>query len=168
VPAATPAVTRPLDSVAILPFTGQWDKPDVANPDWPQKVRSLLEVLLPDTLSKGLVEQAPPGSLRIIATEVVRDRKLSSQSSLESGKALNVAAVLSGRVAADGKLSIQLIAVDSGELLWGKTYQLMFTLNPLSSMYVIGPGNEDYADIIKNVVMKLTGKEPVAAPIDRK
>ncbi len=87
VPAPTPAAPRPLDSVAVLPVTGQWDTPDGAGPDWPQKLHTFLEVLLPDGLSKGLVEQAPPGSLKILATEVVRDRMPATQSATATGKA---------------------------------------------------------------------------------
>jgi TolB-like protein len=170
VEAPKPVAAKPLDSVAILPFTGQWAKPDSAGPDWPQKMQSLLETLIPDSLAKGLVEKAAPGSLRVIANEVVRGVHSPDKSAIAIGKALNVAAVLSGRVAADGQLSVQLVAVDSGSLLWGKTYQLNYTLNPqiLQVTFRVSINPEDHDDIVKNVILRLTGKEPVAPLKDKK
>jgi TolB-like protein len=163
------ATPKTLDSVAVLPFSGQWNKPDVASDDWSEKVRSLLEVVIPDSLTKGLVENTAPNSLRIIATEVVRESQSREKSALATGKALNVATVLSGRLVKDGQLSVQLIAVDSGELLWGKTYQLNLSLNPTFPVtYRVAISTEDHADIIRNLILKLTGKEPPPPPTDKK
>ncbi len=66
-----------------------------------------------------------------------------------------------------GKLSVQLIAVDSGELLWGKTYQLNFEVDILQDTYHLNFSNEDYADLVKNVIVKLTGREPAPTTTEK-
>jgi TolB-like protein len=137
------------DSLAILPFTGEPDEPE-AKP----YARVLLDNL-PDTLSRDIAAQAPPGSLKVIATQVVRDRKLPEQSAQQSGRDLNVAAILVGKLGPPrNELFLQLIAVDSGELLWAERYQTVQT-------FATAPWhlNGKEPEIVRNVIGKLTGNK---------
>ena len=61
----------------------------------------------------------------MLATHDIRGRHQPQNSPRQTGRELNVRAVLSGHVTKDGRLTLQLIAVDSGELLWSNTYALM-------------------------------------------
>ena len=114
------------DSIAILPFTGEWqgggDKVD-----WQERSRHLLAVTIPDAVVKDLVALGPQGSLRVIATHEILAHIPPNRSPSETGRSLGVKAVLSGKVSRDGELTVQLISCEpgrSGELLWSKTYKL--------------------------------------------
>jgi len=160
---------KPIDSLAILPFTGQMTKPDIATAEtWPATVRNLLEDILPDLLTTDVVEQAPPHSMKVIATEVVRERKLTGKPAQQSGAELKVGAVLAGKLADDGQLSMQLLSVESGELLWGKTYSLSFGFSKDHGTWRLSMSDADRTEIVRNVIFKLTGKEPAPAPSTNK
>jgi TolB-like protein len=138
------------DSLAVLPFTGDWH-PQGARDDWPEKCSHFLSVSIPDAVAKDVVEHAGGNKLRVIATHEVRGRKPNDQSPRQAGRDLGVQAVLSGKVSKDGLLSIQLIAVESGELLWGKTYQL--TVDQAGT-----PIFHSSSEISMNVRQKLAGR----------
>ena len=141
------------NSIAIMPFAGEWRPPN-ANKDWAEKYKYFIEVSLPDSIAKDLVAHAAPGTIKVIATHEVRDRKLPEKSPQQIGKDLEVAAVLSGRVSPDGQLTLQLIAVKTGELLWSNTFNL--TVGPGG-----GPNGLDFnsqGQITQNVMQKLRGR----------
>jgi TolB-like protein len=143
------------DSLAILPFSGEWtEDPNFGNKVSPEKARAFLGVELPDSLAKAIVEKAPAGSLKVIAGNVVRERKSPEQSPQKTGKELNVAAVLAGNVSSKGELALQLIAVESGELLWGDTYRLQANQDG-SSMKVF---NAQDQLIVQNIIRRLAGQ----------
>jgi TolB-like protein len=139
------------DSVAILPVSGDW-QPQGAKHDWQDRSRQFLEVSIPDAIARDLVAQAPPGSLKVRATHELREHIGPDRQPSNVGLRLGVTAVLSGKVNRDGVLSVQLIAVDSSELLWSKTYQLMVDQNG-------NPTFQAASDISMNVRQKLVGRK---------
>jgi TolB-like protein len=149
--------SQPIDSFAVLPFTGQWDKPAAAQDNWPERVRGLLEEIIPDAISSDVVEQAPSGTLKVIPTTTAREKKLIGQPAQEAGKTLKVGAVLAGKVTGGGELSVQLVEVKSGALLWGNTYNLFFGFSEEHGSWRINIQDQDRQDIVWNVVLKLTG-----------
>jgi hypothetical protein len=88
----------PARSIAVMPFAGDWRPPGVKE-GWPEKSHFFIEVSLPDSIAKDLVARAPPGTVKVIATHEVRERKLPDKSPQQIGKDLDVSAVLSGRSA---------------------------------------------------------------------
>ena len=138
------------DSLAVLPFTGDWH-PQGAKDDWEEKCSHFLSVSIPDAVTKEVVEHAGRNKLRVIATHEVRGQKPNGQSPRQAGRELGVRAVLSGKASKDGKLSIQLIDVETGELLWGKTYQL--TVDQAGT-----PILPSASEISTNVRQKLVGR----------
>jgi hypothetical protein len=143
------------DSLAILPFTGDWsNRPIDGGDDWPEKSRHFLTVRLPDDLSRNIVDTVPAGSLKVIAPQAVRDRMAPALTALENGRALKVAVVLSGKVSPGGELTLQLIDVESAELLWSNTYSLIGVGG--SPRWV----NANYeSEIVRAVINKLTGRK---------
>jgi TolB-like protein len=124
-------------------------------------VRTLLEEIVPDAISSDVVEQTPPSTLKVIPAATVRDKKLTGQPAQEVGNTLKVGAVLAGKVTGDGELAVRLIEVDSGALLWANTYNLFFGFNEERGGWWIALQDEDKQDIVRNIMPKLTGKEPV-------
>jgi len=112
------------NSLAILPFTGDWEPPG-AKGDWQAQRSHFLAVTIPDAIAKDVVNSVDRSRLKVIATHEVRDRDhVQNESPRQAGTQLDVRAVLSGKVDKDGRLNIQLIAVPSGELIWSESYQL--------------------------------------------
>ena len=144
---------RQARSIAVMPFSGDW-RPQGVKEGWPEKSRYFIEVSLPDSIAKDIVTKAPPGTVKVIATHEVRERKLPEKSPQQIGKDLEVNAVLSGKVSPDGGLTLQLIAVKSGELLWSNTYSLGVNENgnPRSLEF------HHHAEITGKVIQNLTGR----------
>jgi hypothetical protein len=158
---ANPA--NPIDSLAILPFTGQIPKPTIATAaTWPQTVRQFLEVVLPEMLTADITEKPAANSLRVIAAESVRERKFAARTAQEVGKELRVGAVLTGKTI-DDQLLIQLIGVDSGELLWSHSYPLNFGFSEEYGTWRLSLLDSDREQIVSSVISKLTGEAPAFA-----
>jgi TolB-like protein len=137
-------------SVAVLPFTGDW-RPQQEAGDWQERRRLFLESTIPDAVTKDLVAHAQPGSLKVIATHEIRMHIGQDRSPSNVGTMLGVRAVVSGKVNRDGLLTVQLIAVPSGELLWSQSYNLAIDQN----------GNPNFvgaSDIGNNVRQKLAAR----------
>ena len=112
------------DSLAVLPFTGEWSNPAGAKDDWADRRREFLQVTLPDALSREIAKESK-GAVKVMATHDIRGRHNAQGSPRNLGREINVRAVLSGQVSKDGRLTLQLISVNSGELLWSNTYDLV-------------------------------------------
>ena len=138
------------ESIAILPVTGDW-RPLGVKDDWQDRSRQFLEVTIPDMIARDIVAQASPGTLKVRATHELREHIGPEKQPSNVGSRLGATAVLSGKINRDGMLSVQLIAVDSSELLWSKTYQLTVDQggNPIFNAS---------SDISNNVRQKLAGR----------
>jgi TolB-like protein len=148
--------SRPARSIAVMPFSGDWRPPGAKDREgWAEKSRFFIEVSLPDSIVKDVVTRAPPGKVKVIATHEVRQRKLPEKSPQQIGKDLEVSAVLSGNVSPDGGLTLQLIAVKSGELLWSNTYSL--GLDKLDDPRGLDPNA--HAEIAGKVIHNLTSRD---------
>jgi TolB-like protein len=151
---------RQARSIAIMPFSGDWRPPGLKE-DWVEKNRYFIETSLPASIAKEIVAKASPGTVKVIATHEVRDRKLpeKSPSPQQFGQNLNVSAVLSGKVGPDGGLTLQLIAVNSGELLWSNTYAMGVDGASLAQVFRDGVPINLHAEITQKVIQNLTGRE---------
>jgi eukaryotic-like serine/threonine-protein kinase len=100
--------TRPIDSIAVLPFSATGSEPGAEN--------------LGDDITEQLIyslSKLSPGLRVVPFNDVIRFR---GQSAQEAGRQLNVRAVLSGRVTKSGDnvtISTELVDVRDNKLLWG-------------------------------------------------
>jgi TolB-like protein len=131
---------HPRGSVAILPITGDWE------PAGAKDVRNFLEISLPDAIARDIVEQTTHGNLKVIATHETRNVQHFDAPS-RVGTALGVSAVLSGKVRKDGQLSVQLIAANSGELIWSSTYRL--ALDQAGSPHLDPNSQQEIANMVR-------------------
>ncbi len=139
------------DSVAVLPFTGEW-QPAAAGENWPDRKREYLEKTLPDALSAQVAAKTS-GRVKVMATHDIRNMGPGRQPR-QIGRELNIRAVLSGEVSKEGRLTLQLISVGSGELLWSNTYTFV-QVDP-APRWGLPPGVE--AEISQAIANRLTGR----------
>ena len=161
--ARPPATDRPrhLGSLAVLPFAGRYDPPEAVGDEteWGRKIKQLNKEILPDEISNRFATKAKPESLKLIPASVVRSRPAESgkggaESPQAVGKRFGVDTVLATTVGSKGQLSAQLLDVSTGELLWGKTYQLVFKGNFLH--WAVDFPDIEEEDIVDNVVRTLS------------
>jgi hypothetical protein len=110
------------ESVAVLPITGDWQPVGHGN-NWAEHRREYLEMTLPDSLSAKIAANTT-GSVKVRATHDLRN-VVPQQAPRTIGTAINVRTVLSGQVSKEGRLNLQLISVNSGELLWSGSYMFV-------------------------------------------
>jgi TolB-like protein len=156
----TSASTHPRTSLAILPFSGTWDKPgDAIGADWDGKVSEMLSTTLPTSLAEAILAKSLKSNVTILSTDTVKERLKAAKVSpdAEARRVLpeTVKAVLVGHVAKDGKLTVQLVDAESGNLLWSKTYQLVLATNLLQNSVTFGLATPDHAEVVAAVVEKL-------------
>jgi TolB-like protein len=157
---------KPIESMAVAPLTGTWNKPDNAGPEWPDKVHELLENLIPDALSTEIVERSPPNTLRVVPAAEVRNRHLPAMTPQELGAAFSVNAVLVGSVKPDGVAKFEFIDVESGRVLWSDSYRLYFGPSEFHD-WRVSMISEDISDVVDSVIRKVTGKKaPPPKPLD--
>jgi hypothetical protein len=117
------AAAAPIEVVAILPFTGHWDRPSALpnEDDWEKKSRQLVE-MFEDRLATAFVDAPAAAPWKLIPPQVPRSGRGAGQragSPLDVGTELGAGAVLTGAVTSKGHLSLQLLDVPSGVLLGG-------------------------------------------------
>ena len=133
-------VTRPIDSIAVLPFTVANSEPGAEN----------LGDDITEQLIYSLSKLSP--SLRVVPfNEVLRFK---GQSAQEVGRQLNVRAVLSGRVAKNGDnvtISTELVDVRDNKLLWGERAVTKFSDLTLGLQNVV-------ASVSRGINLKLSAE----------
>src|SRR5579862_4674093 len=65
---------RPRMSLAVLPFTGMWDRPGSVSDDWNQNIRDFLTTALPNDLIKALHKKTAPGGFTMLPLDKVRGK----------------------------------------------------------------------------------------------
>ena len=169
VPPAPAGPPVPIEAVAVLPFTGDWDRPDTAIPkdEWAKKTRQHTE-MVEDRLANQFVAKSELVTFKIIPPKVIRSRKASAPTSAESllelGKELKVGAVLTGAVGSNGQLTLQLVDVPSGELLWGGASNFIFRV--IGTQWVVDYYEEQHLKVVTEVagVVGAVNKKRSARP----
>jgi TolB-like protein/Tfp pilus assembly protein PilF/cellulose biosynthesis protein BcsQ len=108
--------TRPIDSIAVLPFTDINPQPDTEN--------------LGDEITKHLIYSLSKLSPNLRVVPFTETLRFKDQSPQEAGRALNVRAVLSGRIARSGDtvtISVELVDLRDNRVLWGERPQTKFS-----------------------------------------
>ncbi|MBA2733923.1 MAG: protein kinase [Acidobacteria bacterium] len=103
------SVTRPIDSIAVLPFTAASSEPGAEN--------------LGDDITEQLIYSLSKLSLSLRVAPFNDVLRFRGQPAQEMGRQLNVRAVLSGRVTKSGDnltISTELVDVKDNRLLWGE------------------------------------------------
>jgi TolB-like protein len=153
----------PRTVLAVLPFTGMWEKPgDAIGADWNENVHTMLTTTLPNSLIEAFLKKSSAGGFSVLSLDTARSRLEATKVAwdAEARQVLpdDVKAVLTGKLASDGKLTVQLVDAESGHLLWSKTYQLALDANLLQNRVNFGLLTKDHAELVDEVCGKLTSK----------
>ena len=133
--------TRPIDSIAVLPFTAANSEPGAEN--------------LGDDITEQLIyslSKLSPGLRVVPFNDVVRFK---GQSAQEAGLQLSVRAVLSGRVAKNGEqvtISTELVDVRDNKLLWGDRSSTKFSDLTLGLQNIV-------ASVSSSIGLKLSAED---------
>jgi serine/threonine protein kinase/tetratricopeptide (TPR) repeat protein len=119
--------TRPIDSIAVLPFTDDNSEPGAAH----------LGDEITEQLIYGLKRSSP--SLSVVSFSEILQYK--GQPAQEVGRKLNVRAVLMGRVTKNGDnitISAELVDLRDSRLLWGEKHSTKYSDLTLALGTVVG------------------------------
>lgn len=142
--------------MAILLSINQWAKPSLPSDDaWEKLTRQLIE-LYQDNLATAFAEKSAASPWRVIPPRAVLSRLGGAGGDhppLELGVKCNAGAVLVGAVNGKGQLSLQLLEVPSGELLWGMDSR--FTYQEGGLRYALDFPSEDIPKVVRGVAQAL-------------
>lgn len=137
-------------SVAIVPVTGFWQQ---GAPNADAKLRAFMDAGLPDRIARDIINNDKPQRLKVIATHETHMKQRPDLTPRQIGIELQVTAVLSGKLSNDGRVSFQLVAANSGELLWSNSFPIIIdqTGNPMLTA-------EAHQEIANSIRQKLTSR----------
>jgi TolB-like protein len=122
----------------------------------------MLSTTLPNSLIEAFLRKSSTGEFPVLSLDTTRS-KLEAANVAPDAEArrvlpIEVRAVLTGKVAGDGQLTVQLVDAETGNLLWSKTYQMVLEWNQFQGRINFGLLAKDHMEVVDEVYAKLAGK----------